>query len=60
MSGEQVEGEVEGGFGLKWWWWFLGGKGTGWYWWSGVDRALTQWVGWYNFGLRVRVSGLGL
>ena len=47
-SGEQVGGEVEGGFGLQWWWWFLGGKGnTGWYWVLGVDRGLTKgcWTG---------------
>ena len=61
MSGEQVEGEVEGGFGLQWWWWFLGGKGTGWFWFCWVDRGLT---GFNNKGLGLELgfgtwSGLG-
>ena len=26
MSGEQVEGEVDGGFWFQWWWYGEGGK----------------------------------
>ena len=42
MSGEQVEGEVDGGFGLAVVEGGFGGKGdTGWFLTWGVDRGLT-------------------
>ena len=40
MSGEQVEGEVDGGIWFQWWWYGEGGKRVGWVvWLTGFDQV---------------------
>ena len=57
MSGEQVEGEVDGGIWFQWWWYGEGGKRVGWVvWLTGFDQGVDWVVTGLRDGLVVSVS----